>query len=240
HDETRVVAIARADAASSAVAHGIAAASPNIARKVDAHVGGNTSDGVVRPQNVTLTATAHEDLLGFAAGSASADEVELNASIVAFRMDSDVEAYITQGDDPFPPASVVSARVQLTADHVTDVLGLAGAYASSPFAGIGAAVHANLLTKNVKAHIDPDAIVQSSNDVVINASSEDNFHSLLSGSSISAFSPMSIAASVAFTFLERFTHAFINGATVKADGNILLHADSYSEFDPLAGAQALS
>src|SRR6185369_16859610 len=37
HDETRVVAIARADAASSAVAHGIAAASPNIARKVDAH-----------------------------------------------------------------------------------------------------------------------------------------------------------------------------------------------------------
>jgi hypothetical protein len=260
HDETRIVAIARSDASSTGVAHGVAAASPNISRNVAAHVDGSTGEGLNGPQLVIVEATAHDDLLGYAAGSASAEEVGLSASIVAFRMNSNVEAYIGQGAalPQTAPSSVRAFDVQVLANHRTDVLGLAGSFAGSPFTGIGAAAHADIFfPKRVSAHIDSGAIVQAGNNVVIEAVAEEFFHSLIASQSISDNAPMSIAASVALVFYEKFTHAYIGnavgvaeslgadgaplgGAVVRANGNILLRAASDAVFDPLAGALALS
>ena len=250
HDETRVATIARSDAENGAAAAALAAVSPDIVRRVAAYVDGKVTvaagSGLDARQGMFIDASAHDDLLGYATGRASSRELGLAASVVIFRMESDVESYIGAGASVTATNATagVPISVIVMATHTSDVLGLAGSFGGSPFAGIGAALSANLWTKHVKAHIDPAATIDSvdypaasvraRDDVLVKAVSTENLDSVAAGRT-GGFA-LGVAGSVSFAKLDKFTWASIEGATVFADGNVLLEADSDVDFDARAGS----
>ena len=73
-------------------------------------------------------------------------------------------------------------------------------------------------------------------DVVIDATSTDTPQAFAAGLGLGVAAVSAAATAVA---LNENTWAFINGATVQADANVLLSADSTSSYDPLAATGSL-
>src|SRR5207247_1927892 len=117
----------------------LAVASPNVRRAVAAHVDGTVAvalgTALTTPQGVFITATAHDDLLGYATGKATAHEAALAASAVVFRMDSVVDASIGSGAnvEAVNPAAGANLNIVVHAEHQTDILGVAGTFSGAPF-----------------------------------------------------------------------------------------------------------
>src|SRR5262249_3894635 len=103
HDETKMTAIARSGAANGAAGVGLAFVHPDVSRTVAAYVSGTVNAALgtglgTLPQGVFIDASAHDNLLGFATGRATAREVGLTGSAVILRMDeSNVDAYVGPG-----------------------------------------------------------------------------------------------------------------------------------------------
>ena len=101
---------------------------------------------------------------------------------------------------------------------------------------VNAAVRADILGKTVEAHIDPGGDVHAFGDVTINAVTNDDPQAIGVGLGLSAAVLQAEATGVA---LNEHTWAFINGATVHANANVLLGADSSVSYDPLAATGSL-
>ena len=238
-----VVALAGSDVGSNTSSFGLSAASPNIVRRMQAYVLGDVlpaqGSGFDTPQQLLIEAIAHDDVLTYASGRASAGNLGVAASASMPRMDSEIDAYIGPGANVTVRNAGATRKLGVTvrADHSTDAFGVAGSFAGSLQQGVGAAGDVKLLDKRVHAHIDPDAMISVQDDVLVDAISHEHPDALVAG--LGAALDLGVGGSVAFTKLDKETFAFIDGATVRADGNVLLRADSFTQFDPIAGAGAI-
>jgi len=246
-DAAGVTALAGASVTSNLSSFGASVASPNIKRDLEAYVLGHVQpalgSGFTTPQGLFVTAWAYDLLVTYAQGSGVAENLGAEVSASVPRMDSRVEASIGAG------ANVVISRkegetqdlgVRVVAEHYTDSLGVAGVFAGSLHQGLGAAGDAKLFTKRVLAHISGAASISVPNDVVVKAISHETPPfpcSLVAGTGIGI--ELGIAGSLAFMKLDKMTYAYIEGATVLASGNVVVTADSRTEYAPLTGADAL-
>src|SRR5262249_55053481 len=155
------------------------------------------------------------------------------------RMDSQIGASVAQGASITMrnPAVTQPLGVTVRAEHFTDSLGVAGSYAGSLQQGVGAAADLKVFNKRVHANIDPEASVSVQNNVVVEAVSHEHPDAIVAG--LGEALHVGLAGAVAYTQLHKETFAYINGATVLADGNVLVRADSFTQFDPRAGAKAV-
>ncbi len=242
-DDADVVALAGSDVSSNTPAIGLSLASPNIVRRMEAYVQGEVrpaqGSGLAAPQGLFISAIANDDLLTYAVGSGTSGELGVAASASAPRMDSQIDAYIAQGASITVrnPATNQPLGVTVRAEHFTDSLGVAGSFAGSLQQGFGAAADLKVFNKRVHAHIDPGATVSVQNDVVVEAVSHEHPDAIVAGLGVGLH--VGLAGSVAYTELNKETFAFIDGATVLADGNVLVRADSFTRFDPRTGATAV-
>jgi hypothetical protein len=174
--------------------------------------------------NVALRATSDVTTTTLAGGTALGLLAGVGASVAgAYLQEQANVAVAGQVDAP-------QGQVSLTATGHDTLQGAATAGA----VGLGvadAAVRADVLSKTVQAHIDPGAKVHAFKDVVINAVSKDDPQALEVSLGLSAATAAAAATGVAF---DEHTRAFIDGATVRADGNVLLTAESTSPYSPLA------
>ena len=205
---------------------------------VDGTVRAAVGSGLTGPSGVFVTSTSNDNLLGHASGNATADEVALAASAVIFRMNTNVDAYVGPQAkiDVVNPTANVPLNVEVSAQHNTLGLGVAGSFSGSQFVSAGAAFVATLATKSVTAHLD-SAQVHAQNDVLVQASSDEDVDASAAG--VGAGLALAVAGSAVFMQLNKHTTATIDGGTTLADGNVVLTATSHSTFDPISGAAGL-
>ena len=252
NDQSSVKALAGADVAGNTSSIGLSAASPNIVRNVAAYVQGGVfpaqGTGLTNPQGLFVTATANDDLVGYASGTASAGDLGVSASAVIPRMDSNTEAYLGEGAhvEVTNANETVEQNVVIRATHHTDALALGGAHlANAPPSGVGAALGAGVFDKRVKAHVDGNTVVRAWNDVVIEAVSTETPDAIVAGSGQGL--DLAVAGSVAYLGLDKETWAYVDGgdrdntagAAVTAEGNVVVSATSDSEFRPTVGARSV-
>ncbi|HEY4635035.1 MAG TPA: hypothetical protein VIG92_00610, partial [Rhodospirillales bacterium] len=240
-DEANTVVIVGAAASGDLASIGLSLGRSNIVRDVRAYVGAadvaaGLGTGLTDPQGVFIVAAAHDNLLGYAAGEAGAEDAAVAASAVLNQMDSTTQAFIGEGADvrALNSGASVNLSVRVHAEHQTDTFGMAGSFAGAGSVGIGAALDAELLTKKVFAYVGPSASVNVRNDLVVEAISREMIDSVIGG--IAGAFDLGIAGSVALAKLTKQTYAYIDGANAVADGNVLLWADSDSTFHSLTGA----
>ncbi len=243
-DGARVVGLAGAAVESNTSSIGLSAASPNILRRLEAYVLGDVrpaqGDGPFEGgEELLVQAIARDDLLTYAAGVGAAGNLGVAASASAPRMDSLVDAHVGPGATVTVRNAATSENlgVSVIADHDLDSMGVAGTFVGSLQQGIGAAADLKVLDKRVHAHIDPGAVVDVQNDALVRAVSTEDPDAIVVG--LTAALDFGLAGSVAFTKLDKETFAFIDGATVRADGNVVLSAESSTQFFPTAGAGAI-
>ena len=185
-DTPHVSVISRAGATSAFGSASLAAASPNIDSSVVAHIDGNVqaalASGLTGPAGVYVTATSNDNLLGHASGNATADEAALAASAVLFRMNTKIDAYVGPKAvvDVENPSATGPLNVEVSAQHNTTGLGVAGSFGGSQFVTAGAALVATLANKDVSARLQ-GANVHAQNDVLVNAASSEDVDSLSAG-----------------------------------------------------------
>ena len=128
--------------------------------------------------------------------------------------------------------------MRVIADHDLDSMGVAGTFVGSLQQGIGAAADLKVLDKRVHAHIDPAPSSTSRTTCWCGAVSTEDPDAIVVG--LTAALDIGLAGSVAFTKLDKETFAFIDGATVRADGNVVLQrGEQHASSAPTAGAGAL-
>jgi mucin-19 len=128
--------------------------------------------------------------------------------------------------------------VRVAADDTSLVVDLAGTIGAGGGTGVGAGVDANVLTKTTTATIDSNAVVKSSGDVVVQATSAETVFSLVAG--FAAGGDAGVAGSVGAFVLTGNTLATVaGGADVRADGNVGVIANDADELDRLVGSGAV-
>ncbi|MCI0583413.1 MAG: hypothetical protein L0227_11110, partial [Chloroflexi bacterium] len=241
-DGTNVSVVAGAEASGNLLGVGLSGARVDVDRDVRAFigdatvralgVGGRTITGpggtlIQLPGGVIVEARTSDDLLTYAAGRAGTGDLGLAASAVYNTADSETEAFINAGAlvNADNTGAAADQRVDVSAHHTADVLSVSGSYADGSRVGLGAALDAQLLTKNVSARIGQDAVVNAADDVLVDALSRDGLASTAGG--VAGAGQVSIAGSVSFIKPDTRTRAFIAG-TVDAGGNVIVTADGDS------------
>jgi hypothetical protein len=179
--------------------------------------------------DVTLSARSDVTATTLAGGGALGKLAGVGASIAgAFLQEQANVSVAGQIDAP-------AGNVALTATGHDTLQGaaVAGAVAVGT---VAPAVRADVLDKTVQAHIDPGGRVHASKDVSIQAVTSDQPEAVDAGLGLGVATVEAAATAVA---LNEHTWAFINGATVRADGNVLIGADSTAGYQPLAATGSL-
>jgi len=241
-DTVDVVNIAGAAADGTTVSLGVSAAYTNVVRQVNAFVAAATvtvAEGVVTaPQGLTVNASAHDTLLTFAGGSAGADQGSLAASVAYTAMGSSTVADLRAGAtvNATNRGATVEISVRVQADHVTELLSLAGAKAGADSLTAGAAANATKLGKTVEAGIGSGAEVTVKDNAVVQATSDDRIQTLSAGFGTAALLALAGSASLVTAFAT--TRAHVDGR-VEAGSNLIVRADRQADIGTVAGAVAL-
>ncbi len=179
--------------------------------------------------NVALDATSNVTSVAVSGGAAQGQTAGVGASIGgAFLQEESNVAVAGQVSAPAGSVSLIATGQDTLMGAV-----IAGNVATGT---VDAAVRADILDKTVEAQIDAGGNVSALNDVVVNAISNDSDQAVSTGLGIGAAAVAAAATGVAF---NENTWAFITGATVRSDANVLLWADSTSNYDPIAATGSL-
>ncbi len=224
---------AKADAGAGSIvsataAVAINAGNPNAPNAVQVTVGSG-SHLTATTGNVSLAATSDVTATTLAGGGALGLAAGAGASIAGAFLQEQANVAVA-GQISAPKGSV-----SLTATGHDTLLGAAVA-GSVALATVNAAIRADVLGKTVEAHVDPGGNIQASGDVTISAVSNDNPEALQPSLGLAAATVSAAATAAAF---NEHTWAFINGATVKSNANVLLTAGSTIAYDPLAATGTL-
>ncbi len=193
--------------------------------------------GELSGNGMLIDATAKDNLISVAAGGSFGGTVAFSGSVVVNTMTSNVDAFIGAGAKINENNAGASANqsVQLRAREQTEIISVAGSLAASRTAGIGGAVDVEILTRNVRAHIDAGADVNALNNVAVNAVSGESMINV--AASVAAGGTAGISGSAAVLVLNNTTDASIgDNATVVADGSVVLGAENSVKALPIAGS----
>ncbi|MCA9185640.1 MAG: VCBS repeat-containing protein, partial [Planctomycetales bacterium] len=242
-DDATIVTIAGADASGTFASVGLSVGSANIVRDVAAFVLGNViaadGTGFSEPSGLFVEARSHDDVLAYASGSATADDVAVVASANIPTMESITEAYIA-GKANIELLNATESQdvgLHVTAVHDTNTLGFAGGFGGAFRLGVGAAGDGQLFDKTTRAYVSGGADIAVRDDVVVDASSHDTSESTAVG--IGAALELGIAGSVSMVSQDTTTHAYIENAKIDANGNVIVQTESDANIDTFVGAEGL-
>jgi hypothetical protein len=189
---------------------------------------------------VFVNAIANDDIVTYATGEGTSGNLGVAASASAPRMDSQIDSYIGQGADIVvrKAGEADPLGVWVLANHFVDSMGVAGTVVGSLQTGVGAAADLKQFNKRVKAHIDGPKLIDVQDDVTVDAVSHEHLDAVVVG--LAASLEASLAGSVAYADLKKQTFAYIDDGRVLADDNVVIRADSHTQFDPEAGAGAVA
>lgn len=232
-DRADVAAITGAAASGLQTGVGLSAGSTNIKRNVVASIGdadilarGPANAGLPFATGIIVSAASEDNLLGYAAGQGNARQVGAAASATVNNIDSHTTATIGDGAAVNLENNGSSAfqDVIVRATHTTTVQNIDGAFAGATVTGIGVALDAEILNKDVIASIAPTAVVKARDDVQVSAASVDVLNSNVVGTA-NASTSLSLAGSVSLMRPTVSTQALIAG-NVDSEGNVVVTADS--------------
>lgn len=228
---------------------GIGIANNNLNRNLKSFIAGGANvnaqgnsiitvpSGTLSGSGILIDATAKDTLISVGAGGSFGGAVAFSGSVVVNTMTSNVDAFIGAGAKVNENNALASSvqSVRLRADEQTNIISVAGSVAVSRTAGIGGAADVEVLTRNVKAHIDAGATVNAQNDVTINAGSQEAMTNV--AASVAAGGTAGISGSAAVLVLNNDTEAFIgDNARVSAEGSVVVAADGAVKALPIAGS----
>src|SRR5262249_10013032 len=137
-DQTAVSMVVGAAASGNTLGVGLSGAKADIGRAVEASVGdadvaakGLDGGSVTAPNGVALQATTADNLLSYAAGQASANDLGLAASAVYNQVGGTTTAFVGPGATVNGSNGDASTNqvVRVLANHSSDVLSVAGSFA---------------------------------------------------------------------------------------------------------------
>ncbi len=191
----------------------------------------------VRGSQVKVGSTENATIVNLTAAGAGAGSFALGGSLSLNLIRNTVDAHIGQG------ANVTgTSLVNVAASDTSSITSLSGAgtFALDVAAGVAAAV--NDISNTTNAYVDGSgtSVTASAGDVVVSAVSTPSVTTLAAGLAVSVnpdlTSGVAVAGSGAVNILANHTAAFINGATVTADGDVAVLAKTDVTLHTWAGS----
>ncbi len=229
---------------------GVGVANNNLNRNLKSFVGAGANvtalgngaaiadpSGELSGHGILIDATAKDSLISVAAGGSFGGTVAFSGSVLVNTMTSNVDAFIGAGAkiNENNAGASTDQSVRLRAQEQTDIISVAGSIAASRTAGIGGAVDVEILTRNVKAHIDAGATVNASNNVTLDAASRESMTNV--AASVAAGGTAGISGSAAVLVLNNTTEASIgDSANIVADGSVVVASENSVKALPIAGS----
>ncbi len=210
---------------------------------IDVYTGEKDHDGNRLTENmkgVSVTATSHEDILSVAAGGTGAEKLAVQGSAAVHTLDEKTEAYIGSGAEVTAgEPGGTGQSVNVLASDETDITGIAGAAMGSLQGGIGAGADVGVISKNTRAYIGNNGVVDAAENITIQASSKEDINSIAGTVAVGKNWAFGGAASV--YAITNQTKAYIEGGDISttdihADGSIVISASNSSEIDSIAGS----
>ncbi|MEM8947207.1 MAG: hypothetical protein AAGD11_18685, partial [Planctomycetota bacterium] len=202
-------------------------------------------------RGVMVTAVSLDEVIsvaiGGSVGGASGSAIAGSATVTSLSEDTrayvGASAQINQADST---NESTSQSVLVRAGERTELTGIAGAAAGSfSESGIGAGIDVAVINKNVEAWIDSGADVDARKDVFVEATSLEDVLSV--AASAAAGQSSGIAGAVGVSIYDITTRAEIegadvgaglSGASVLAEGNVLVAAEERTELEIGGGSLA--
>jgi hypothetical protein len=185
---------------------------------------------------LTIQATANEEINTAVAGGASADTVAIAGSIAINGLVSTTRAFIETDAMINQDGALIpdpAQAIDLLAQSDTAVLSLVGIGVSSDIVGGGAGFDLGAIVKETNAYLGGTADVAG--NITISALSTEDIASVVAAAAIADGATIAGAGSI--YFLNAQTFASISPeADVFADGNIAIGADDASQLDLNAGS----
>jgi hypothetical protein len=185
---------------------------------------------------VSVTATSGEDLRTIAAGAGVAGGQGIAGSATVNVLDETTDAYIGNGAQVTANGAIAgeSNGVNVLAADDTTILSIAGAAGFGGNGGGGAGADVGVIKKDTQAYVDASATVNTTNNVKVQALSDEDITSI--SGAVSAGGSAGIAGSAGVYTMNPTTKAFVgNQAVVNADGSVVVAADDASEVDLVSG-----
>ncbi len=202
-----------------------------------------TGQRVATPETVTgfkgvaVTAVNQDDIASYALGAAASGKVAVQVSANVNVMTSNTYAYL--GNRVQVNAADVSEHtsqsVLIGAGNDYQHLSVAGGAAIAGAVGVTPGVDLSVVNNTVRAYVGDDAVVEAQEDVFVRAHSREDV--LAIAIAIAGGGAVGVGGAVAVLALDSDTQAYISdGASVRADGNLLVNAVDHTDVDIVATA----
>ncbi|MFV2069876.1 MAG: beta strand repeat-containing protein, partial [Pirellulales bacterium] len=170
---------------------------------------------------------------------ASPGDVGVAAAVVVNIFDLTTHAYIADNANINQDASIpatASQSITVDADDNSDITSFAGALgASVGSVGVGAGLDLGKITKNTRAYIGSNAVVDAQSGVTVDADSIEDIVTL--STNLGAGNSVGVAGSASVYVMNTGTRAYVNnGGDVDAGGNVSITATGTFEITAVAGA----
>ena len=193
-------------------------------------------------KGVSVTATSETAMEVYAVGAGGSSKVGIAASLAVAKADERTEAIIgtaaeinqKQGSPSNDQSVNVAAGNDLFMRIISGALGIGGQFAAAGGANV---IFVDLDTK---AEIGNGATVDAKKDITVRAFNEEDIIDV-GLSAAGTVSGLALFGSAAVLDLNNTTNALIrDSATVKAEGNVAVHAEDRTDADLIAGAGGLA
>lgn len=220
-------------AGSGTAAGGAANSTNDIRNKTHAFIRSSTVESAT---SIEVTANTEKSILsGAIMGSFAGTGVAIAGAVTVNIIKNDTAAFI-EG------ASTVTATagdITLRASDKSRIRSLAGQGAASAGASVGAALAYNQIANKTHAYVDGGAstasVTASQGSVTVQARSEPTIGTVAAGFSASL---AGVAGSAAVNMLDNDTAAYLQSATVVADNNVSVLAESHGDVTGTGGTVA--
>jgi hypothetical protein len=198
---------------------------------------------------LAVTASNSENVTPLALGGTGSGGTGLAGSMLLNSLGETTAAHIDHGAviDATSTAAGVNPSVAVNATDSTTLTGVAGAVVFGGFAGVGAGIDSESITKTTQAYIASGTTVNATQDIKVQAASTEKLVSISGAGSVGGSA--AIMGAVGVVNLNATTRAELGAdpntpaadpATAHASGNVVVTADDNDVLNVLAGSLGVS
>jgi filamentous hemagglutinin family protein len=229
-DESSMDSLAGSVQGSGVAAVGAAAAINDIGSNTSARVAGSTINTTT---STSVLATTNDSIQTLAVAGGGSGTAAVGGSVATNFISNETTADITNSDQLSNQGDIT-----ISAADESIIQSLSGSVQASGVASVGAAVAVNRIANKIKAFItgvDTDLLAVN---VAVDSTSDATIETIAVGASVSG--TVGVAGSVAVNLMDNEVETYIDdGASVIAQENVAVRADSSDDINVLAGAVAI-
>jgi hypothetical protein len=175
--------------------------------------------GQVRAKQLSITSSSTATINNYTVAGSGAGTFSLGGSVSINFIRNDVESWIAASPDV-----ATNLGVALLAQDTSTINAFSGQINGAGGVGIGLAGAYNDIANDIKAYIDGSSVTSSNSDVSAQAVSSATINAKAGG--IAAAGKVAVAGSASINLIADDIDAYLNTATVNANGNVYLLAKS--------------